>query len=76
MDEVHLNQVLSSASIKKGATRESVYLTLLALYILEEAFADKEDEWQLIAGKAKSWLNSAGIPKPAALVRKFNFKVT
>jgi hypothetical protein len=38
--------------------------TIIALYVLEEAFEDSEDEWTLIAKKAKAWLNKAGIEKP------------
>mmetsp|Transcript_26563 Transcript_26563/g.33112 ORF Transcript_26563/g.33112 Transcript_26563/m.33112 type:complete len:184 (-) Transcript_26563:141-692(-) len=38
------------------ADNETVYLTLLAWYVLEEAYGDFEDEWQLIADKAKTWL--------------------
>ena len=41
--------------------REAVYMTLLACYILEETFADFEDEWQLIASKARKWLETAGV---------------
>jgi len=44
---------------------------LLAWYILREAFADSEDEWQLIVDKAKNWLEAAGVSKPANLVKKF-----
>ena len=35
---------------------DDIYFTLLALFILEEGYADQEDEWQLIAGKARSYL--------------------
>jgi len=45
---------------------------LLAWFILEEVFADKEDEWRLIVSKAKSWLESVGVQKPAGLVKKFS----
>ena len=39
-----------------GADLTIIYLTLLALYILEEAFRDCEDEWQMIASKARDYL--------------------
>ena len=52
-----------------------VYLTLLAIYILEEAFADREDEWQLIVTKAKKFLERAGVQKPANVVKKFTLTV-
>ena len=44
-----------------NASRESAYLTLLAWYILEESFADNEDEWQLIIKNAKAFLERVGI---------------
>ena len=49
-----VRDALQSVSLTGGATTEQVYLTLLALYILEEGFEDNEDEWQLIAQKAAS----------------------
>jgi len=35
-----------------------IICTLAALLVLEEFFADKEDEWQLIANKARAYLKS------------------
>ena len=32
---------------------ETAYATLLAIYVLAEAFDDKEDEWLLLVRKAK-----------------------
>ena len=43
----------------------------MALYILEEIYSEFEDQWQLIAGKALSWLERVGIAKPANLIKKF-----
>ena len=54
---------------------ETVYVTILALYILEEAFGDFEDQWQMIASKARKWLETAGVKKPSTLARKFKFRV-
>ena len=51
--------------------QESVYLTLLALFILEEAFNEYEDEFQLLVSNAKAFLIKAGIDKPAQMVKKF-----
>jgi len=44
-----------------GTDIETVYMTLLAIYILQESFPDHEDEWQLIVAKAYSFLDQAGI---------------
>jgi len=65
-----VRQALSHLTLT-GSDLETVYLTLLAWYILEEAYVDFEDEWQLIVGKAKTWLESVGVPKPASFVKKF-----
>lgn len=66
-----INSVLSQVEFKGGVDRDTVYLTLLAWYILREVFADSENEWQLIVDKAKNWLEAAGVSKPANLVKKF-----
>ena len=71
-----VREALASVSLSDGCDAEAVYLTLLALFILDEAFTDQEDEWQLIASKARKWLTGVGVPKPATLVRKFKFKMT
>ena len=64
------------AKLTLTADLEFVYLTLLAIYILEEAFADYEDEWQLIVSNAKAFLEGAGVPKPANLVKKFSLTIS
>ena len=57
------------------ADRQVIYLTLLAWYILQESFAELEDEWQLIVSKAKKWLESVGVSKPANIVKKFSLSL-
>ena len=65
-------QALRELGIEDNQTFEKIYLTLLALYLLEESYADKEDEWQMIAKKAKTFLEqTGGISKPNTLIRKF-----
>ena len=48
------------AEIESQVNKESklgdILATLIALYLLIEKFEDKEDEWTLIAKKAKNWL--------------------
>ena len=51
---------------------EAVWATVLALFVLTRKFANKEDEWQLIANKAKAFLRSKGIAKPDALIKSIN----
>jgi len=66
-----IQQALNSLCLSDGTDAEIVYLTLLAWYILEESFDDDEDQWRLIIGKAKTWLESVGVAKPANFVRQF-----
>ena len=49
-------QALSMIELQECTDSTIVYLTLLALYILEEAYEDYEDEWQMIASKARGYL--------------------
>ena len=43
---------------------EVVWLTLLAIYVLENIFSEFEDEWRLISKKGYEYLKSKGIKKP------------
>jgi hypothetical protein len=52
-----------------SAKEVEIWLTILALYILQKKFGSKEDEWQLIAGKARGFLKANGIPKPETIVK-------
>ena len=52
-----------------------VYLTLLAIYILQEGFPNDEDEWTMIVDKAIAFLKQAGLQKPATIVKKFSLVV-
>lgn len=70
-DDADVLQALAGLTLAGDADQVTVYLTLLAWFILEEAFADYEDEWQLIIKNAKSFLEKAGVQKPAQLVKKF-----
>ena len=71
IEDAGVRQALSQVTLSSGANSELVYLTLLALFILEECFDDFEDEWELIARKAKTFLQSAGVQKPVNFVRLF-----
>ena len=46
---------------------ESVWATLLALTLLKERFSSQEEEWELVAIKAKTWLQNQTIPGPHSL---------
>ncbi len=61
-----LNEDALKQEIKKLSTKgadESILVTMIALYILQEYFEAREDEWQLIAKKAKTALKNFGIAK-------------
>jgi hypothetical protein len=45
-------------------------ITLVSLFALKEKFEDKEDEWQMIARKAKGYLKTKGIVKVEQLLKK------
>ena len=49
-------ELLGQIELKAGTDSTTIYLTLLALYILTEAYEDYEDQWQMIASKARSYL--------------------
>lgn len=49
-------EALGQVQLQGGADMSTIYLTLLALYILAEAFEDCEDEWRMIATKARDYL--------------------
>ena len=49
-------------------------MTLLAIFLLMEAFGHKEDEWTLLVRKAKAYLKKAGVDKPDKVLKKFNLE--
>ena len=76
MDDASVLDSLREVQIQDATISvDSVYLTLLALYILQESFADREDEWKLIAVKAKNWLVSAGVPRPKTYLKMFTLEL-
>ncbi|HYG75675.1 MAG TPA: VWA domain-containing protein, partial [Planctomycetota bacterium] len=48
------------------AQAERITSTLLALAVLERDFADRRDEWKMIADKAERWLSKQKLPAGAA----------
>lgn len=53
-----------AATVTDALILERVIFTLIALYIMKERYEEKEDEWQMIARKAKAYLKlQAGIQK-------------
>ena len=55
-DDADVMQALGMLELQEGVDCTVIYLTLLALYILAEAYEDYEDEWRMIASKAREYL--------------------
>ena len=47
--------------------------TLIAIYLLTEAFSEISAEWALLVKKAKDYLKQQGVDKPDAYLNKINF---
>ena len=43
---------------------------MVALWILQDRFEDAQDEWQMIAKKAKTWLKAQGIARVEPIIKK------
>ena len=56
-----------------GGVFEEVWLTLLALFVLQNKFKHKQQEWTLIASKAKAFLKQQGLQKPDNFVKKITY---
>lgn len=70
-----MEEILSEIKIKQEE-RISVYLTLIALYILREEFDDQRDEWYQNSKKARDFLKKAGVRKAAdKLISKFKLQI-
>ena len=64
-------------AVFKGVSMDiTAWYTILAVYLLENKFEDKENEWLLIVQKAKRYLKSiAGIEKIDALLTELDFEL-
>ena len=62
-------------SLMPEADKQTIYTTLVAIYVLTEGFAEQEDEWTLLVRKAKAYLREQGVEKPDKLLRLFTLEV-
>ena len=62
-------------SLTSGADKDVLYMTLLAIFVLTEVFAENEDQWTLLVRKAKTYLKGQGVTKPEKLIREFNLQL-
>ena len=74
-EQVDVRDAIRQETLKDGSDEETVYLTLLAIYILQEGYQDFEDEWSLIVAKAIKYLETVGVRKPEDLVSTFTLQV-
>lgn len=63
------------AQISAKSKLQAAFTTLIALFILQEAFEDDQDKWQMIAKKAIDFLKSVNIQKPQQLVNKLSLEI-
>ena len=73
--EVESERLKTLSAVTEVSQHEAAWTTLLALYVLEYKFSDRESEWQLIATKAKKFLKSIGIAKPDNVLKVFKFEL-
>lgn len=66
---------LNQLTLSPGTPTDTVYVTLLAIYVLREAYDDYEAEWTLLVKKATQWLQSVGVAKPANIIKKFSLTI-
>ena len=76
-DDADVRQALEalSASLTPEADKETILVTLLAIYVLTEIFDDKEGQWTLLVRKAKTFLKGCGVTKPDRLLQKFKLQL-
>ena len=76
-DDADVRQALEalSASLKPEADKETILVTLLAIYVLTEIFDDKEGQWTLLVRKAKTFLKGCGVNKPDRLLQEFKLQL-
>ena len=51
--------------------QKHIYLTLLALFIIKDCYAERAQEFSLIKRKAVTWLQSIGLADPDRILRHF-----
>jgi len=61
-------------NLNERISLKTVYLTILALYILNDQFDEEKEQWVTLARKAKSTLKKIGVSNPDGLTRNFEIK--
>lgn len=80
--ESKFKQFISNGSLKDQnfekkfpEIKGTIFLTLLALYIIEELFSHMEAESEMIVRKAKMYLIQNGVEKPDNIIKQFNLEL-
>lgn len=60
-----LQQLAQGLTGADAATRDAVVATVLALHLLCERFSAENEQWELLAEKAKRWLAKTGVAIPS-----------
>ena len=58
-------------TIPAGINQKNIYLTLLALLIIKNCYAERAQEFALMKRKAVTWLQSIGLVDPDRMLRHF-----
>ncbi len=62
---------LAKIALAEGVDIETIYVTLLAIIILEKAYVSEASEAAMIIANAKTYCRKAGIRNPNAILKKF-----
>ena len=52
-----------------------IHYTIIALYVLKGTFNSQQDEWYMIAKKAKDWLKSVKVPNIDKHIKKLKLSL-
>ena len=66
-----LDALESGCPIERKGTVASVWATVLAVTSLRTRYSSQQDEWELIAMKAESWLRKQSLPSGCTLEQLF-----
>ena len=71
IDDANLRKAMDAQqwAAQLPCNQQCIFLTILALFVLKEVFVDREDEWQLLAQKAKNLLRECGIKRPDGFIK-------
>ena len=66
-----LSDLESACPIEMKKEMSGVWATVLAVSLLQTRYSSQQDEWELIAMKAESWLKKQNLPPDCTLEKLF-----